>query len=394
MVKSTQKKFVIFTAIILLFILSVIFIGVCVIQQRATTHHISISLHNTQIYYENNHDGTPTPDGLYAKFSLGANDQKPYIEQSVCDQKSFSGIDFENLLVKIARECESSTTGNIDNFYFSADVSSSDYTIYVFNATSLLNIKEKNLIGALIFLSVLYVILVLVVWWLSFIVFKPIADNFDKQKQFISDASHELKTPLSIINASADVMANERKSKWIENIKSQTDRMNVLITDMLSLAKLEEGKVTITKQPFDLSEVIMECALPFEAMVFENKKNIEYMVAPNVKANTDKNSVKMLINILLDNAVKYASENGKIIVYLNRVKNKTIFSIYNTGSNVPNKDSARIFERFYRADSSRSRDSGGSGLGLAIAKNLANRNKWKIYADSKQGESMTITVLF
>jgi signal transduction histidine kinase len=170
--------------------------------------------------------------------------------------------------------------------------------------------------------------------------------------------------------------------------------MNVLITDMLSLAKLEEGKVTITKQPFDLSEVIMECTLPFEAMVFENKKNIEYMVAPNVKANTDKNSVKMLINILLDNAVKYASENGKIIVYLNRVKNKTIFSIYNTGSNVPNKDSARIFERFYRADSSRSRDSGGSGLGLAIAKNLANRNKWKIYADSKQGESMTITVLF
>jgi two-component system sensor histidine kinase VicK len=96
----------------------------------------------------------------------------------------------------------------------------------------------------------------------------------------------------------------------------------------------------------------------------------------------------------MDNAVKYASEKGKIIVKLIKKKSRIEFSIYNDGSNVPDKDSARIFERFYRADPSRSRDEGGSGLGLAIAKNLANRNKWKIYANSKLGQSMTITVLF
>ncbi len=395
MVRSAQKKFVIYSAVIVLLIITVIFIASCIIQERATNHSISISLHNAQKYFEGNDHDNPTPGSLFAQYTMSPNDKTPFINECVYDKHHFEGINLQSLINKIAKECETSTTGNVDNVYFSVKISADVYMVYAVDATPILEVYHSNIIKALIFLSILYVLLVLLLLWLSSIVFKPIVDNFQRQKQFVSDASHELKTPLSIINASVDVIASkDENNKWIDNVKAQTSRMNVLITDMLSLAKLDEGKITIHKENFNLSDVILECALPFEAMVYENGKTIEYMVSPDIKVNTDKNSVKMLVNILLDNAVKYADENGKIIVYLSKVKNKTIFSIYNTGSNVPDKDSARIFERFYRADPSRSRDSGGSGLGLAIAKNLANGNKWKIYAKSKQCESMTITVIF
>ena len=231
------------------------------------------------------------------------------------------------------------------------------------------------------------------VYILSLSVFDPIKETLFKQKQFISNASHELKTPLTIISANAEVLKQNGDNQWIDNITSQTERLNLLVNDMLSLAKIDEAKEQLSILNFNLSEVVTNEALAFDALAFEKGKNLSLFIQPNLQYKGDIKSVKNIVNILLDNAVKHANTGGEIALYLKKDGNKTSLVVFNTGSDIPNSDSQKVFERFYRSDQSRSRESGGSGLGLSIAKGIADNNKWKITATSKYQESMTITLI-
>jgi signal transduction histidine kinase len=225
-------------------------------------------------------------------------------------------------------------------------------------------------------------------------VFQPIVESNLKQKQFISNASHELKTPLAVISANADVLKQAGDNTWLSNIRSQTNRMNVLVGDMLTLAKMDEGKINLINTAFSLSELVVNSTLPFDAVAFEKGKTIDVDVDENVNIVGDEESAKKIINILLDNAVKHADERGEIKVSLKKENGRIALTVFNSGSLVPNIDSSKVFERFYRGDSSRARESGGSGLGLAIARGIADANKWKISAESQYGISMSITVVF
>lgn len=394
MTKSSQRKFTGFTAIIIILVLAVIFGAICIIMNEGTVRSLLNTINDTEYIYSSQENPTPPPHSLYAEIYENSSTDEIVISKKSYDQKSFKNVDINTLIIEICKE-NNTSYGNIDGVYYKLKHDGNGIIkLYAVDSTFSFQIY-KNYIGkSVIVLSVIAVLLILLAYILSSAVFKPIMDNFEKQKVFISNASHELKTPLAIINASVDVLkAQDKNNKWLNNISSQSNRMNVLITDMLSLSKIEEGQIKLTKEDFDLSNEIINCVLPFEAMVYEKKKRIIYDVQEGIRVNTDRNSVKMLINILLDNAVKYAKDKSAIKVSLKKVKNKTIFTVFNSGSNVPNKDSNRVFERFYRADESRSRDSGGSGLGLAIAKNLATINKWKISAKSQYQESMTITVI-
>lgn len=266
---------------------------------------------------------------------------------------------------------------------------------YVFVATdaadSVIAFKERT-IDTMISLLIACGVLFLIVIALSKSIFKPLRDAFDKQKQFIANASHELKTPLSIISANADVLMAENDSKWINNIKSQTERMNDLIQDMLSLAKIDEERIKLTREKFNVSDEVNEVALAFDAVAFEKNKNLQLFIQPDIIYFGDKQSLKKILFILLDNAVKHADEKGQIIVELKKENGKIILSVFNTGSNIPAENANKIFERFYRGDESRSRTSGGSGLGLSIAKGIADANKWKIFATSIPSQSMMITL--
>jgi signal transduction histidine kinase len=247
---------------------------------------------------------------------------------------------------------------------------------------------------ALIILICIYGLLFFIVWALSFKVFSPIKEAFFKQKQFISNASHELKTPLTIISANADVLSQDVDNQWLQNIKDQANRMNDLVADMLSLAKIDEGKIRIKKEKFNISQIVLGSSLPFDAVAFEKGKTLTLNVEDNIEYFGDIQSVKNIVNILIDNAVKHADNGGDVNLTLKKESTKIVLSVFNTGSQIPDDDVDKIFERFYRGDTSRSRDSGGSGLGLSIAKSIADRNKWKISAKSKLNESMVITVIF
>lgn len=252
---------------------------------------------------------------------------------------------------------------------------------------SYLTIGSISLVG-LLFISI----------YLTNRTIKPIKDSFEKQKQFIADASHELKTPLAIIRTNISViLANKEDNisnqiKWINYINNQTERMAKLIDEMLSLAKLDTGKELIEFSTFDLSKLLNNILLTFEAVIFENKIELETNILNNVFLKGDKESIKKVFIILLDNAIKYTNKDGKIYVELNLDKNKIRLKVRNTGEGIKKEDLNKIFERFYRVDTSRARKTGGYGLGLSIAKSIVESHNGKIYAESNVGKDTTFII--
>ena len=240
-----------------------------------------------------------------------------------------------------------------------------------------------------IFLEVIIFILSrLISEWIT----KPARESFEKQKQFIADASHELKTPLSVIVASSEALEdNPKEKKWLINIKEEANRMNLLITDLLELAKSEQ-KTDILKDG-NLSKVVELSTLTFEGKAFESNIKIDYDIDPNIKMKMSENSIKQLVEILLDNAVKHSEEKSTINISLKEDNDQIELLVKNKGEAIPKGEEEKIFERFYRVDKSRNRDSNRYGLGLAIAKNIVLNHNGKISAYSIDGTT-TFKVLF
>ena len=252
----------------------------------------------------------------------------------------------------------------------------------------------KNSLDSLLITFIIIVCVISVIAWLfSFWVFKPVEETLFKQRQFISDVSHELKTPVAIISANADVLKTTSKNDYVNNISSQTKRMRFLVNDLLTLSSIDEGNLSLKKEIFSASETVLKALLPFDAVAFEKGKFLKFNVDDNLFVKGVSEDLVKICEILMDNAVKYAKTETEIIVSLKKEGKKTILSIFNRGCNVRSEDKERIFERFYRADESRARNLGGSGLGLSIAKSLSKRNKWKIISNPIYQESMEITVI-
>ena len=248
---------------------------------------------------------------------------------------------------------------------------------------------STSLIGLLTILG-FFLLSIALAFWLV----KPVKETFDKQKLFISNASHELKTPLAVISANTDVLETETgENKWLGYIRSETTRMNELVNELLCLARLDDKtghKPVMTE--FSLTDVFLQTVLPFESRVFELGKQLEVDAAPDIKYKGDQSQIRHIITILLDNAVKYSDEHGLIRARLYTRSSKKIIEVYNTGEGVPKDKLNKIFERFYRRDEARNSSSGGYGLGLAIAKASAEANGGKISAQSEYGKWICFTV--
>lgn len=229
----------------------------------------------------------------------------------------------------------------------------------------------------------------------------PVAKAWKEQKDFIADASHELKTPLTVIDANLDVITSNpyqtvfEQQHWIENIKEETKSMSELVADLLYIAKADANKDEFIPKRFNLSETITGAALSFESLAFEKEKTLKSSIEENIMYTGDERSIKQLVGILLDNAISYSSEHGCIYLQLvsDKHKNGRIHLIVsNDGEPISKEDKLRIFERFYRSDKSRARVSGGSGLGLSIAKAIVDKHKGKISVHSGNGELTSFIV--
>ena len=226
-------------------------------------------------------------------------------------------------------------------------------------------------------------------------IIRPMSENYEKQKRFITDAGHEIKTPLTIIDADADVLAMELgDNEWLADIRNQTRRMTALTNDLIYLSRMEEAKSGMPMIDFPLSDVTEEVADSFLMMAKAQNKKFTSSIEPYLTLHGDEKSIRQLISVLLDNALKYADPEGDISLVLEKRGRNIRLSVYNTTGHISQEDTAHLFERFYRSDKSRNSDTGGYGIGLSIASAVVTAHKGKITATTKDERSLLITAVF
>lgn len=223
---------------------------------------------------------------------------------------------------------------------------------------------------------------------------KPIADNIKTQKQFITNASHELKTPITSISTSIDVLSIEHgDDEWTENIKSQVGRMSKLVGELVTLSRLDEDIPVPNKEKFSLSNAAWETVEVYEPHAKAEGKNFQVSIEDDVYMTGDKAAIQRMLSVLIDNAIKYSDENGDIKVSVCKTRLKNVIAVYNTCDYDVPPDTDRLFDRFYRPDESRSTSTGGNGIGMAIAKAVVEAHGGTITAHCPSGKSMDIRVL-
>lgn len=240
-------------------------------------------------------------------------------------------------------------------------------------------------------------VLAILVYLLSKKAMKPVADSIEKQKQFITDASHELKTPLTIIAANAEVLEMcEGENEWLTSIKNQTTRLSHLVKNLVELTKLNEIHDDKLRSSFNISNALIETASNFETSAEVANKNFSYSAADDIFYYGNEAEIRQLITILCDNAIKYTDECGHIKLSLYKSGKNIVIESYNTCEYVDPNTVSRLFDRFYRADSSRARDTktGGYGIGLSIAQAIVHRHKGKIkvFTSGTTGITFKITL--
>ena len=229
---------------------------------------------------------------------------------------------------------------------------------------------------------------------------RPMEETWEKQNRFIADASHELKTPLSIINANCGVLyagkeeTVESQLKWIDSIMRAADRMTGLAGSLLSLASMEDVQLTLQNASVDLSSEASDSIAEMEAAAFEKELIIQSNMEPNIRIESDRAHIRQILSILLDNAVKYTNSGGLVTVSLTQEKRRIICAVRNSGSGIPPEDMPHLFDRFYRRDPARLSENGGYGLGLAIAQAIATQLNAALTADSVPGEYTEFRLIF
>ena len=244
----------------------------------------------------------------------------------------------------------------------------------------------RNMMGPYILvISLSLILLLFVAILLSRWATRPVEKAWAQQKQFISDASHELKTPLTVILSNAELLdaapLEERPARWRDNIHSEAIRMKSLVEEMLTLARADNMTHSAPFEAVMLSEVAYDCALAFEPVAFESGKDLSYQITENAQVFGDQEKLRQLISILLDNAIKYGAAGGTISLNLQKTDRNLTLTVSNPGDPIPPEQLERLFERFYRADVSRGEQT-GFGLGLSIASSIAGEHRGTLRAES------------
>lgn len=276
------------------------------------------------------------------------------------------------------RFCEVSTPES--HYVIFADMSSEDSTV------------EHLVITCTVIGIVSFILFLVISIALSFWAVKPVEIAWKQQKQFVADASHELKTPLTVILTNAELLSHPsytdaQRRQFGQNIQIMSNRMKGLVEDLLELARIDHGLPAKQLQDIDLSALAEETVLTFEPIFYEAQRTLNSQLDENITIHGDPRYMTQLLQILLDNARKYSSEGSEVCVALNRCSRRSCrISVHNLGPAIPQAQQKNIFKRFYRQDEARS-DGESFGLGLAIAEEIATQHGGKIWLQSRDGET-------
>lgn len=284
--------------------------------------------------------------------------------------------------------------GYYGDYRYHVKVDDAGSTVLFLNVTSALQFMKSLLIISLVIgFSSLLVVLILVVFFSRYAV-RPYVKNMERQKRFITDAGHELKTPITSIATSADIAAMEYEGdEWISNIQKQTARLTRLVGELVALSRLDEEIPFPEKSTFSLSDVAWETAELFSVRAKAEGKNYCQNIEEQITIYGDCNSIQQMISILLDNAIKYSNVGGEIHLDIYRKRRKVCIKVSNTCDLPDTTDLDRLFDRFYRVDESRAANTGGTGIGLAMAQAIVETHGGKIKAERTDDKTICFKVI-
>lgn len=326
-------------------------------------------------------------------------DQYGYITQAVGQNVNIS-LDLAKQAM-LAALSTGDTEGYIASFHMQFRCAQFSSGIrYAFVETSNVEAAIFTVVLTCLFaLAFALVLLFFIVRYLANQAVRPVATAWEQQRQFVADASHELKTPLTVILANTGILLSHpdssvgEQAKWLENTQAEAQRMKKLVEELLFLARSDSTKTPLVLSSVSFTDTLWSCLLPFETIAFEAGITLESDIADNIMVTGDSSQLKQLVMILLDNACKYTPAGATITVRLTRAGDKAQLLVNNTGEPIPPEDLPHLFERFYRSDKSRTQETGGYGLGLAIAKTLTEAHKGKITVESTQAHGTTFTII-
>ena len=350
-------------------------------------------------------NNAPVRDNIVVR--LNADKQVKNINYNTIKYYEDEGIDYEDLISAVngvfekGSESGKTSIGN-DKYRYKlfTNINPGGFDLVFIDMSTEISTLERLLFIFMVIAAFGLVVVFIISLVLSNWLIKPVESAWNKQKQFVADASHELKTPLSVISTNADVVMSNpddyvrNQDKWLSYIKSETFRMSKLVSEMLYIARSDANEIKLVKNNMNLSDVISSVCLVFEPTVFENGKTLHTSIDPNISFMGDEDRIKQLITILIDNAIKHSLPNSNISVsmYLNK-QNKIKLCVSNASINIPKNKLNKIFDRFYRIDDSRCRNTGGNGLGLNIAQTIVNYHHGSISAHCNDGIMMFVVTL-
>ena len=396
MIYNLRKKFIKISALSILIVFSIIFAGIAVtnrIQLNSTMDTL------VDVIAENG--------GHFPDFNRQSPQRPPRRDQNLITEETKFSIRFftvwlngNNTIIKLNTDSIFSVDKDQITEYTEKAINTQKergwvegYRYKVFNhsdgkAVVFVNgemnsaVSNRFVIVSFMVLTCSGFMLLLIFIILSKRVVKPIAESYEKQKQFITDANHELKTPLTLIMSNVDIVEEELgKSEWLDDIRSEGQRMTKLINRLVSLSRMDEEQNALQKENFDLTNVVYDVASEFVQLACENNKILYCLAQPNVMCKGDEAHIRQLMSILLDNAVKYCDIDGEIHIDLTE-KSHSVITVENTYTDVDNIELDKLFDRFYRADKARTYD-GSFGIGLSLAKEIVNKHGGEISAYKK-----------
>ena len=316
-----------------------------------------------------------------------------YIAVKITKQGEIFGISMGSIAnVKVTKIQElvtltlknTNSTGEIQDWKYLLKAKSYGYILVYMDVAAQHQLEDNLMMISGGILSLVWLVMLGLALFLSRWVSRPVEKAFATQTRFVADASHELKTPISVINAFVSVLegAGKKPNKWLGYIRAETARMNGLVNSLLTLATMDDPSYRRNDTTFMMDDLVESCVLPFESLMFESGINLSVDCEKELSLTGDRDKLAQMMRILLENAAKHTKEGGTISIELKKKGNKKVLTVHNQGEQISSVDGSKIFERFYRTDFARDRDSGGYGLGLSIAKAIVDLHKGKIYVDT------------
>lgn len=413
MIKTLQKKFVFasMTAIsililILLGTINMINISMVRDEMVKTLTMISEAKGDFEYIQTSSTNSTPPPDfrgePKDAKdkfmssnfFVVRLNDNGQVIYTDVSRTSLVDETSAESLALEVLNTTK--TTGKTGKYrYQIRSLPGENETVIVFLDTS----EEMMSYIRVLFLSggmgiFCWFLMLFIIIFLSKKAIRPIAESIEKQKQFVTNAGHEIKTPLAIILANTEAMElYNGENKWSKNIREQTVRLNGLMKNLLLLAKMDEGSAEIVKTEISLSELLMENAQIYAEPLKLRNITLQTEIHPDIVIQGNRDQFLQLISILFDNALKYTNTNGMVYVRLEKNEKHIRLCIKNSCEKLPDTPPEKLFDRFYRDDKARTQKNGGYGIGLSVARSIAEASKGSITAEYENPDILSFTVI-